>query len=119
MAVGDVHAAMGYGEILGTGVEIGSKVTLTVELVKECCLKHPMIESDSHMEVIVSGTDMLELCREATRAAIAYVQQQNGCSFDEAYALVGQTSDLRILQIVNYCTTISMAIPKSILEKQK
>ena len=40
-------------------------------------------------------------------------------SFDEAYALAGQTSDLKILQVVNPWRTVSMSIPKAILKKKE
>ena len=40
----------------------------------------------------------------------------NGCDFDEAYALVGQTSDLKICQVVNPDCTVSMEIPKAVLK---
>jgi len=115
LAVGDVHAAMGYGEVLGTGIEIGSSVILTVEVLKDKPLGHPVVETDSAVELIVSGNDFGELCREATRSAIDLVCRRRGCGFDEAYAIVGQTSDLKILQVVNYCTTLSIQIPKAVL----
>ena len=115
LAVGDVHAAMGYGEVLGTGVEIGSNVTLRVELLKGMSLDYPVVETKTSYELTASGEDMAENCREVTRRAIRFVQQRTGLSFDEAYALVGQTSDLKILQVVNYSSSIAMEIPKTVL----
>lgn len=119
IAVGDVHAAMGYGEVLGTGIEIGSTVTLSAEIIKGRSLKHPVIETPSSFEVLSSGTDMMEICREATRAAIDFICAHSTASFDEAYAIAGQTSDLKILQVVNPWYTVSMEIPKSVLQNAK
>lgn len=116
IAVGDVHAAMGYGEVLGTGIEIGSVVTMSVELIKGRALKHPIVETPVSYEILVSGPDMLEICREATRSAIDFIVEHSGCTFDEAYAIAGQTSDLKILQVVNPWLTVSMEIPKSVLK---
>lgn len=115
LAVGDVHAAMGYGEVLGTGIEIGSTVIMTVEVLKATALSHPIVETPYCVEIIVSGNDFDELCQEATRSAIRLVCQRRNCGFDEAYAIVGQTSDLKVLQVVNYCTTLSIQIPKALL----
>ena len=115
LAVGDVHAAMGYGEVLGTGIEIGSTVIMTVEVLKDKPLSHPVVETPHSLEIIVSGNDFDELCREATRSAIDLVCKRRSCGFDEAYAIVGQTSDLKVLQVVNYCTTLSIQIPKALL----
>lgn len=119
LAVGDVHAAMGYGEVLGTGIETGSTVVMTVELIKNRELKHPVAEAEEFFEIIVSDTDFMQACKELTRAAIDFVSERRGCGFDEGYAIVGQTCDLKVLQIVNYCVTVSMRIPKLILEKKK
>ncbi|MEA5151228.1 MAG: hypothetical protein VB039_01315 [Oscillospiraceae bacterium] len=47
------------------------------------------------------------------------MSERRGCGVDEGYAIVGQTYDLKVLQIVNYCVTVSMRIPKLILEKKK
>jgi acetamidase/formamidase len=73
------------------------------------------VETPYCVEIIVSGNDFDELCQEATRSAIRLVCQRRNCGFDEAYAIVGQTSDLKVLQVVNYCTTLSIQIPKALL----
>lgn len=116
LSIGDVHAAMGLGEVLGTGIEIGSTVTMTLSVIKGMKLKHPLIETPTHYEFLVSHVDLFEASKEATRTAIAFVQEKNNCVFDEAYALVGQTSNLKIMQVVNPVFTISMEIPKSVLK---
>ena len=119
LSIGDVHAAMGCGEILGTGIEIGSTVTARVELIKNRAQKHPVIETEDRFEIAVSGEDMDGLCKEAARSAIAFIMEHGDYSFDEAYALAGQTSDLKILQVVNPWRTVSMSIPKAILKKKE
>ena len=116
LSVGDVHAAMGYGEVLGTGIEIGSTVVMTIDVIKAKALSCPTVETDHSFELLVSGNDLSEACREVTRRAIDFVMSHNGCDFDEAYALVGQTSDLKICQVVNPDCTVSMEIPKAVLK---
>ncbi len=118
LSVGDVHAAMGYGEIFGTGVEIGSDVSVQVDVIKDRPLPGPVVETGVSFEFLVSGTDMAENCREATRRAIHFVQEHTALDFDEAYALVGQAVDMKILQVVNYSSTISMEIPKALLSQK-
>lgn len=117
LSLGDVHAAMGHGEMLGTGVEIGSTVVLEIGLVKDMPLRHPMVENSEGWEIIVSGPDLPKLCREACRSAVALVMERGGLSFDEAYALVGQTADLKIAQLVNPVGTVSVFIPKYIFSE--
>lgn len=119
LSIGDVHAAMGYGEVLGTGIEIGSTVTAHVELIKGREQKHPVIETAESFEIAVSGDDMPEICREAVRAAMDFIMQHGDFGFDEAYALAGQTGDLKILQVVNPLYTVSMSVPKAVLKKKE
>ena len=115
LSLGDVHAAMGAGEVLGTGVEIGSTVELVVTVEKNRSLVAPYVETPTSFEFVSSHADLLTACKEATKTAIAFVQDEINCSFDEAYALVGQTGNLKIAQVVNPILTVSMEVLKSVL----
>lgn len=115
LAIGDVHAAMGNGEIYGTGVEIGSEVTLSVSIIKDTEINSPIVETENSIRVVSSKKDLLEACKEVTRKAIQFVEGNNEYSFDESYALVGQACNIEIAQLVNPLLTVSMQIPKSIL----
>lgn len=116
LAVGDVHAAMGDGEVLGTGVEIGSEVTLQVEVIKDRTITNPRIELPESMEFIASHKDIMEASKQVTRDAIHYITEHSEFTFDEAYALVGQTGNLKFAQVVNPIYTVTMQVPKYILE---
>jgi amidase len=116
LAIGDVHAAMGEGEVLGTGIEIGSTVTATVRVIKNCQLAHPLVETPDTYEIIVSDPDIMEACREATRTMIQMFREKLRLSFEEAYALTGQCGNLRICQVVNPIATVRFEFPKRILE---
>ncbi len=115
LSLGDVHAAMGAGEVLGTGVEIGSTVEIVVTVEKNRRLDAPYVETPISFEFVSSHADLLTACKEATKTAIAFVQNKNNCSFDEAYALVGQTGNLKIAQVVNPIFTVSMEVLKAVL----
>lgn len=115
LAIGDVHAAMGAGEVLGTGVEIGSIVEIEVEVQKNRKITAPYIETPSTFEFVASHDNLLSACKEATKLAIEYIQEHSELSFDESYALVGQTGNLKIAQVVNPIYTVSMEIQKSFL----
>ena len=56
------NAAMGYGEVLGTGIEIGSTVVMTVDVIKGRNLSCPTVETDGSFELIVSGHELSEAC---------------------------------------------------------
>ena len=42
LAMGDVHACMGDGEIMVTGLEIPAEVTVTLEVLKGISIDNPM-----------------------------------------------------------------------------
>lgn len=118
LCVGDVHAAMGYGEILGTGVEIGSCVTLKVDVLKNTKVAHPVVETENSYVVLASAEKFEEAYVEVINSAIDVYMECNGSSFDVAYAMVGQTADLKIEQIVNPHMTLSFEIPKNVLKRK-
>jgi amidase len=55
LALGDVHAAMSEGETLGTGVEIGSMVTLKIDVIKKRpYFRNPLIETEDYFIIVDS-----------------------------------------------------------------
>lgn len=111
LSMGDVHATMGLGEVFGTGVEIGSTVVVQIDVIQKK-LDWPVVETEQEFHVLVSGSELLETCKEATRSAIRFLMQNTTLGFDDAYAFVGQACDLKILQVVNPSSSVSISIPK-------
>lgn len=56
LALGDLHAVMGDGEVCETGAEITGEVTLRVDLIKNCPLNWPVTETARHWFVNTNGT---------------------------------------------------------------
>ena len=46
LAMGDLHASMGDGEIMGSGLEVAGEVEVTVKVIKDFNLPLPLIETD-------------------------------------------------------------------------
>lgn len=55
LALGDLHAAMGDGELNGTGVEISGKVTLTTSKVEEKQITSPIVEHQDAFYFVASA----------------------------------------------------------------
>ena len=66
LAIGDLHAAMGDGEIMVTGVEVAGKVTVQVEVIKGQTINHPILETHTHWYTIASHANLLEAVKIAT-----------------------------------------------------
>ena len=116
LALGDMHAAMGDGELNGSGVEIGGKVTLKLSKVTQK-LTMPLVETKDSYMVISSGETFEEATNQGLETVVALFQESLSMSFNDAYRLLSATCDLQISQIVNPLLTVRVAIPKSLFPK--
>ena len=55
LAMGDLHACMGDGEVVGTGLEIGGEITVRVRLLKGFELNWPVTETEDAWYVNTNG----------------------------------------------------------------
>jgi amidase len=112
--VGDVHSAMGDGEVCGTGIECGADVTIRLGLRRDFPIERPRLESPTEIMTIASAEGGLEeAIKIALQDMIAWLQRDKGLSPEEAYVLVSIAGDVRIGQIVDPAVTVRVAVPKA------
>lgn len=116
LAMGDLHAAMGDGEISVSGVEVAGTVQVLVEVCKDSRMPTPAVETEEAFAAIVSADTMEKASQEATLAMIEYLQQETDLTFNEAYMLLSATGKLAVCQVVDPQVTMRMELPKSVLE---
>ena len=63
LALGDLHASMGDGEVIGNGIEIGGEVIVRVRIIKNFELNWPVTETANAFYVNTCGNT----CDEAIR----------------------------------------------------
>lgn len=124
---GDAHAAQGDGEVCINGMECPASATLRFTLHKQRTLTGPIIESASRIEppydhagpewiVVESGPDAFATAQDATSRMIDLLVDRWDFAPEHAYLLCSVAMKLRLSQVVNRpMTTVSAAIPKSIL----
>lgn len=117
LALGDVHAVMGDGEVCGTGVEIRAEIIIKVDVIKDKTLFHPVLENKDCYYLINSADTLEEAIRINTEKVVEFIQAQSRTSWPEAYMLASIATDLKISQVVNPLKTVRTCIPKSILKK--
>ncbi len=117
LALGDLHALMGDGEIVVCGVEISGEVTVKVEVLKNCKLPLPMLTEGEHVITIASAETLDEAAREATKNMFDFLLGALGLGIDETGMLLSAVGDLRICQIVDPLMTARMEFPLWILKK--
>jgi len=113
-ACGDVHACMGDGEIMVSGVEIGAKVTIKFDVIKGVSISEPRLEDENYIYTISSNEDIEKAIYSATKTMNEIIQKHLGYSFNEAGMLLSATGYVQICQVVDPERTVSMRIPKSV-----
>jgi len=67
LSIGDLHALMGDGEMVGTGIEVAGKVTVKVEVIKDVNLNWPITDIDNYWFINICGKTCDEAIGEAYR----------------------------------------------------
>ncbi len=55
LAAGDLHAAMGDGEICGTGVEVAGAITLRLDVRRDLRIANPLVRTAEVVATIASA----------------------------------------------------------------
>lgn len=104
LAIGDMHAAMGDGEVSGTGVEIDGQVLVRVSLVRGVQPHHPVTVTPTHW--VTHGTAVEDLpaaldaaCEEAGKLLV----DEWGFTVEDAFVFLSVACDAGIAQAVHPC----------------
>jgi amidase len=116
LAIGDMHASMGDGEICFTGVEIEGEVTIRVDLLKGKQGMWPVTElADRWVVHGTAGADFMEALDHACEEAARFLVDQWGFSIEEAFVFLSVACDANICQACrpqDFSTIARVAIPK-------
>ena len=111
-ACGDVHACMGDGEIMVSGVEIPAKVMVRLDVIKGQTIDNPRLEDEEYIYTIASDEDLEKAIYAATKVMCELLQKHLGYSMNEAGMLLSACGNLQFCQVVDPERTVRMAIPK-------
>jgi len=123
LSLGDTHAAMGDGEVCGTGIEISSTVTVRVDVVKDHPIPSAVLETDgraarSGRALIATGIgpDLWQAARDATSSLIDQLVRRTGLAAVDAYLLASVAADMHIAEIVDLPNVVvAMHFPLDLL----
>lgn len=111
LAMGDLHAAMGDGEIVICGVEIAGAVTVKVDVIKNFTAPLPMLQTEDAIVCIASAETLDEAAKAATEHMADFLCKHMGFDIHEAGMLLSAACDLRICQMVDPLLTARMELP--------
>jgi len=117
LAMGDVHAVMGDGEVCVSACEVAAQITVQCDRLAGRCLDWPMVETDDAVHILVSLPTIEEALVEATRQAVSLLQNARGLSKEDAYMLASLAVDIGVSQLVDPNKTAKASIPKAILPR--
>ncbi|MPW36173.1 acetamidase/formamidase family protein [Vibrio sp. B1Z05] len=116
LSLGDLHAAMGDGELSGTGVEISGKVTLSVEVLKQSQLPTPSVLNGELFTFIASDPDLDKAATAAVEKTHQYLISEHQLDEHVACRWMSVGADLGVSQIVNPLKTAKVTVNLSWLK---
>jgi amidase len=114
-AAGDLHAAMGDGEICGTGVEVSGSITLRLDVRSDLRIEEPVLATPDHVVTIASAETLDAAAEAATRHMAALLTERLGLSLELATMLMSAGGDLQVSQVVDPLRTARFVLPKAII----
>jgi len=116
--VGDGHARIGEGEVVGTGLETSMDVEFTVDVVKQKAISWPRMETSTHILVLGSARPLLEAFQHATTDLQRWLMADYGFTERGAQTLMGQAAEYEIANVVDPSFTVVAKMPKSALQRR-
>lgn len=112
---GDMHAAMGDGEIVVCGAETPGELRFTAQVVELPGLPTPFVETPEVVAMIYSAPTLDEAASQATRRMAQFLTEIAVIPLNDAGMLMSLVGDLRICQIVDPLKTVRFEFPKAVL----
>ncbi|MDN3019566.1 acetamidase/formamidase family protein [Paenibacillus sp. BSR1-1] len=116
-ALGDLHAAMGDGEIGVTGIEIAAKVTVTLKVIKGFSIENPILESEEFISTIASEETLDLAVKRSVEDMVAFLEERIDLSFNQINMLCSAVGQTQICQVVDPLVTARFLFPKWVLGK--
>jgi amidase len=116
LALGDLHAAMGDGEVAVCGIEIAGKVTVQVHVLKDKVWPSPMLVDDTTVMTIASAETLDDAATLAVKRMVRFLERECGMDTAEATFLMSAAGHLRICQVVDPLKTARFELPRRIAE---
>ena len=117
LAMGDLHAVMGDGEVCVCGAEIAGVITVKVTVVKGAKLPLPFLVTEDAAMAIYSAPGLDAAAEGTTLRMRSFLIDEVGMLPHEAGMLLSLAGDLRICQAVDPNKTCRMELALPLLEK--
>ncbi|MBE7122402.1 acetamidase/formamidase family protein [Bacillus cereus] len=117
LALGDLHAAMGDGEVGASGVEVAGEVTMKVDVIKGKQWPLPMAIQKDRIMTIASEEMLDDAANRAVNNMFSFLCDELKVSKVEATFLLSAAGNLRVCQVVDPLKTVRMELGMDYVEK--
>ena len=107
-SVGDVHAAMGDGEVCVCAIECAGEATLRFTLERNSSLRWPQYSSEGdpkpkkgYFAATGIAPDLMAATKESVRNMLDYLTKSYGLTREDAYVLCSVAADVRVHEVVD------------------
>jgi amidase len=114
---GDLHAAMGDGEIVVCGAETAGQVRFKPEVVDLPGLPTPFVETPELVAVIYSAADVNAAAQGAIERMAEFLTKFVKLPLNDAGMLMSLVGQLKFCQVVDPLKTVRFEFPKSVLKQ--
>lgn len=116
-ALGDLHAAMGDGEIGVSGIEIAGSVRVKLEVIKGLKLHNPVLENKDKFTTIASAENLEDAVKQAAVDMYEVLGARLSLTLGEIAMIMSAVGHTQICQVVDPLKTARFVMPKWVLEK--
>lgn len=99
LAMGDMRAIMGDGDVCDCGASIGGAVTVRVSVIKGWKMPYPILVTKDRFMIISSGHLLDDIAQRATLYMHGFLMSELGMDEHSAGMILSLCSDLRICQV--------------------
>jgi len=118
LALGDVHARQGDGELTASGMETSGKVAIRVTVAKGRSIAWPRIVDETHIMTVPSVRSLSDAVRTAAYELLQWLVVDYGYSKWEGWEILAHTVTLRVANCVSPRYTVVAKFPRRFLPAQ-
>ena len=113
--LGDVHAAQGDGEIVGTGIETSAEVEFTVKVIKGFTINWPRGRNATEIFTIGNARPLDQALQHATTEMLDWLMRDHGLDYVSASHVMGQAVRYDVANVFNPAYSVVCKIAKAAL----
>jgi len=113
--MGDGHAAMGDGEVAGTGIEIPMRVRLQINVIKGKAIRWPRFENEEYIMAVGAYRPLDDALRIAFTELVGWMHTDYQISELDAYELLSKVARIHLVEMVDPNYVVMAQIHKRFL----